>query len=77
MPLPVSTQWELIEEVANCAIPIFHELENIATNGELIHEDDTYVKIIDIIRENIFIRACTRFNCNELIPKDTNISDLV
>jgi transposase len=52
VPLPVSTQWQLIEEVGGAALLIFPTLERIAANGELIHNDDTTVKITDIIRHN-------------------------
>ena len=52
VPLPVSTQWQLIEEVGGAALTIFPTLERIAANGELIHNDDTTVKITDIIRHN-------------------------
>ncbi len=52
VPLPVSTQWELIEEVGSAALLVFPTLEQMAANGELIHNDDTTVKITDIIRHN-------------------------
>jgi len=52
MPLPVSTQWQLIEEVGGAALLVFPTLECIAANGELIHNDDSHVKITDIIRYN-------------------------
>ena len=54
VPLPVSTQWQLIEEVGGAALLVFPALERIAANGELIHNDDTTVKITDIIRHNRF-----------------------
>ncbi len=52
MPLPVSTQWQLIEEVASVAIDIFQVLELRAANGKLVHNDDSHVKITDLIRHN-------------------------
>lgn len=52
VPLPASTQWNLIEDVGGAALNIFPTLERIAANGELIHNDDTNVKITDIIRHN-------------------------
>jgi transposase len=54
VPLPASTQWQLIEEVGGAALHVFPILEHMAANGELIHNDDTTVKIIDIIRHNRF-----------------------
>ena len=52
VPLPASTQWQLIEEVGGAALLVFSALECIAANGEVIHNDDSRVKITDIIRDN-------------------------
>lgn len=40
------------EEVASAAIPVFQAAEKIAANSGLIHNDDTTVKIIDVIHHN-------------------------
>jgi len=50
--LAASTQWKLIEEVGGAALLIFPALEHLAANGDVIHNDDSHVKIIDIIRHN-------------------------
>ncbi len=52
MPLPDSTQWKLVEEVADSIYPIFYSLEKLAAQGRLAHADDTSVKIISCILEN-------------------------
>lgn len=52
MPLPVSTQWQLIEEVGSVAIPVFQALERIGANGKIVHNDDSHVKITDLIHLN-------------------------
>jgi transposase len=52
VPLPASTQWELIEEVGGAALLVFPTLERMAANGEIAHIDDTNVKITDVIRHN-------------------------
>jgi hypothetical protein len=52
MPLPVSTQWQLIEEVGGIAIPVFQVLERKAANGKIIHNDDSHVKITELIHLN-------------------------
>ena len=52
IPLPASTQWDLIEEVANCVYPVFHHLEYLAAQGRLVHLDDTHVKILTNIVNN-------------------------
>ena len=52
VPLPASTQWELIEEVGGAALLVFPTLERMAANGEIAHNDDTNVKITDVIHHN-------------------------
>jgi len=52
MPVPASTQWKLIEEVASPTMKVFHALEQHTANGELVHGDDSHLKIIDVIRDN-------------------------
>ena len=48
--LPDSTQWDLVESVADCAYPAFNVLEQIAANGTHVNHDDTKVKILDVMR---------------------------
>lgn len=52
IPVPHTTQWYLNEEVAGCAIPIFNLLCKLAANNNLLHIDDTHLKIIDEIINN-------------------------
>src|SRR3990167_10466519 len=52
VPLPASTQWQLIENVGGAALPVFQELERGAANGDVIHNDDSHVKITDVIHQN-------------------------
>lgn len=52
IPLPDSTQWDLVESVADCAYPILNVLEEQAANGTHLNHDDTPVKILDVIRAN-------------------------
>ncbi|CDZ76806.1 Transposase [Legionella massiliensis] len=51
-PIAASTQWQLMEELASCVLLVFPTLEKIAANGSLIHNDDTVVRIVDVIRNN-------------------------
>jgi len=50
--LPDATQWDLIEQLANGVYPIIGALEDVAAAGEVIHNDDTGVKIVEIICAN-------------------------
>jgi len=52
VPLPSSTQWELTENTADMVLPAYLELTRQAAQGEIIHNDDTTVKILDLIAEN-------------------------
>jgi len=51
-PLAAATQFELVEHVADSGYPIIKLLEKKAANGELVHNDDTWTKILSVIKEN-------------------------
>lgn len=42
IPLPAGTQWGLVEDVANAALPLYLELERLAAQAELLFIDDTW-----------------------------------
>jgi hypothetical protein len=50
--VPDATQWDLIEEVGNCAFPVFKYLERLAAQGEVIYQDDTAARVLALIAEN-------------------------
>ncbi len=52
IPLPASTQWEIVEEVAELLRPTFEELIRQAAQGEIFHNDDTKMKILSLTRES-------------------------
>jgi hypothetical protein len=41
-----------MEELAGCELLVFPALEELATNGFFIHNDDTVLRIVDTIRHN-------------------------
>ena len=53
IPLPAATQWELVEGAAEKLAPIFSELINQAAQGELFHNDDTTMKVLDLTKEQL------------------------
>ncbi len=57
VPMPDSTQWDQIERVGDCGYVVFEYLEFLAAQGELMHQDDTTVRILTLIKENQQIRA--------------------
>ena len=56
IPLPDSTQWDLIEQVANDIYQVFYTLEYLAAQGHLPHLDDTTVKILSKIKEYKYLK---------------------
>lgn len=53
MPVPASTQSHLLEGVMGPIYPIFYELMyQLANSDDVIYQDDTHVKIIELMREN-------------------------
>jgi len=47
IPLPASTQWEIVLELARHLEPIYAELIRQAAGGEVVYNDDTTVKILE------------------------------
>ena len=52
IPLPASTQWEIVENVAEGIQPAFEELIRQAAQGEVLCNDDTGMKILSLVRES-------------------------
>jgi len=46
IPLPASTQWEIVEHVAASIDPVYRQLVRDAAQGEILYNDDTIVKIL-------------------------------
>ena len=51
IPLPAATQWELVRDAAVLLAPVFAELTRQAAQGELVHNDDTVMKILALTAE--------------------------
>ncbi len=50
IPLPPSTQWEIVAETAEVIRPAFEELIRQAAQGEVLYNDDTAMKILALAR---------------------------
>jgi broad specificity phosphatase PhoE len=46
IPLPASTQWEIVRDVATRIQPVLAELLRQAANGEVLHNDDTRMTVL-------------------------------
>jgi transposase len=52
VPMPDSTQWDLMEKAASPLYPIFLEFQKFGANAGLLYHDDTPAKILDHMQEN-------------------------
>jgi transposase len=51
IPLPAATQWEVVEEAAELLKPARDELIRQAAQGEVVHDDDTSMRVLRLTRE--------------------------
>jgi transposase len=49
IPLPASTQWDIVHAHAKRAEPVFEELVRQAAQGDVLFNDDTTVKILEMM----------------------------
>lgn len=48
IPLPAATQWEIVKEVATVIAPAHEELIRQAAGGEVLHNDDTPMRVLTL-----------------------------
>ena len=48
IPLPAATQWEIVEEAAELIKPAYEELIRQAAQGEVVHNDDTSMRVLKL-----------------------------
>lgn len=46
IPLPASTQWDVVKQAAEALKPVFEELVRQAADGEVVHNDDTSMRVL-------------------------------
>jgi hypothetical protein len=49
--MPAATQWELVEETAALIQPAHAELIRQAAQGEVLHNDDTSMRVLQMERD--------------------------
>ena len=49
IPLPASTQWDIVNDAAKMIEPVYDELIRQAAQGEVLHNDDTTMKILELM----------------------------
>lgn len=50
MPLPAATQWELMEAAAKPVKPVLNEFIRQAAQGSVMHNDDTSMRVLKLVR---------------------------
>jgi transposase len=48
-PVPASTQWEAVRDHVDAVAPVHDELRRCAASGRVIHNDDTSVRILELM----------------------------
>ena len=51
VPLPATTQWELVKEGAETLTPAYDELVRQAAQGKVLYNDDTTMKVLELSAE--------------------------
>jgi transposase len=49
VPVPASTQWEIARDHVQEVLPVYEVLVSLAANAPLVHNDDTYVRILELM----------------------------
>jgi hypothetical protein len=49
VPVPASTQWEVARAHLQEVLPVYDVLVSLAANAPLVHNDDTYVRILELM----------------------------
>ena len=51
IPLPAATQWEVVADAAELIKPVRDELIRQAAQGEVLHNEDTGMRVLRLVRE--------------------------
>ncbi len=51
IPMPASVQWELTVETASPLWPVLDALEIAAAQGQVVHNDDTGMKVLELMKQ--------------------------
>lgn len=57
IPLSASTQWDVVERAAGKLVPVHDELIRQGARGELMHNDDTTARVLELMDPNIRCEA--------------------
>ena len=51
IPLPASVQWEQVAETGSPLWPVLNALETHAAQGQVVHNDDTGMKVLELMKQ--------------------------
>ena len=51
IPLPASVQWERVAETGSAFWPVLNALETSAAQGQVVHNDDTGMKVLELMKQ--------------------------
>jgi transposase len=57
IPLPASTQWDIVSDMAKMIEPVYEELIRQAAQGEVLYNDDTTMKILALMGKRAKAKA--------------------
>jgi transposase len=66
VPLPAATQWEVVRKAASHLEPAYGELIRQAAQGEVVHNDDTVMRILGLEEPSV-----PRGSSGSEVPQDT------
>ena len=69
IPLPASTQWDLVAELAEQVEPVYRQLISEAAQGKVVHNDDTSMTILELTGKRLEKRAAD----GEQLPERTGV----
>jgi transposase len=49
VPVPASTQWEVVLERVTALVPVYEELVRHGADGSVVHNDDTYMRVLEFM----------------------------
>ena len=74
VPLPASTQWEIVSAPVPQLEPVQQELIRQAAQGEVVHNDDTTVKILELMgagaKEQALAEAAEKDDQDQVVDPD-------
>ena len=59
IPLPASSQWDIVHAASKLLQPAYEELIRQAAQGEVLHNDDTTVRILELMGKRLAKRQVT------------------